>query len=167
MQESEPREIGNERLGLPVLVARRHRELFSYAVFLSRSVDEAEDLLQDGFARLARKRSSCTVAYAMRTLRNLAIDRTRRRETESRAMSMARVFEAEAAGSERETVREAMQRLPDDEAEVLLLSAVSGLSVRATASVLGRPVGTVAGIRRRGLRRLAECLGDSEAPGDG
>ncbi|MDI1466017.1 RNA polymerase sigma factor [Catellatospora sp. KI3] len=51
--------------------------------------------------------------------------------------------------------------LPPDQAEAVLLRAVIGLDARAAAQVLGKRSGAVRMAAHRGLRRLAELLGEA------
>ncbi|GHJ44714.1 RNA polymerase sigma24 factor [Catellatospora sp. TT07R-123] len=51
--------------------------------------------------------------------------------------------------------------LPPDQAEAVLLRAVMGLDARSAAQVLGKRSGAVRMAAHRGLRRLAELLGEA------
>jgi RNA polymerase sigma-70 factor, ECF subfamily len=53
--------------------------------------------------------------------------------------------------------------LPSDQAEVVMLRAVAGLDVTRVAHILGKRPGAVRVLAYRGLRRLAELLGDERA----
>jgi RNA polymerase sigma-70 factor, ECF subfamily len=53
--------------------------------------------------------------------------------------------------------------LPSDQAEVVMLRAVAGLDVTRVAHILGKRPGAVRVLAHRGLRRLAELLGDERA----
>jgi RNA polymerase sigma-70 factor (ECF subfamily) len=50
--------------------------------------------------------------------------------------------------------------LPPDQAEVVTLRVVAGLDVAEVAAVVGKRAGAVRVLSHRGLRRLAELLGD-------
>ena len=50
--------------------------------------------------------------------------------------------------------------LPPDQAEAVLLRVVMGLDVPTTAHVLGKRPGAVRTAAHRGLRRLAELMGE-------
>ncbi|WP_308167755.1 RNA polymerase sigma factor [Catellatospora tritici] len=52
--------------------------------------------------------------------------------------------------------------LPPDQAEAVLLRAVIGLDAQAAAQVLGKRSGAVRMAAHRGLRRLAELLGEAD-----
>jgi RNA polymerase sigma-70 factor (ECF subfamily) len=51
--------------------------------------------------------------------------------------------------------------LPPDQAEVVLLRVVAGLSVEAVAAVTGKRTGTVRVTAHRGLRKLAVALAEN------
>nr|WP_181690247.1 RNA polymerase sigma factor [Streptomyces sp. NBRC 110611] len=51
-------------------------------------------------------------------------------------------------------------RLPQDQAEAVVLRVVVGLDAKSTAEVLGKRPGAVRTAAHRGLRRLAELIGD-------
>jgi RNA polymerase sigma-70 factor, ECF subfamily len=50
--------------------------------------------------------------------------------------------------------------LPADQAEAIVLRVVAGLGVERVAAIMGKRPGTVRVLTHRGLRRLAERLGD-------
>jgi RNA polymerase sigma-70 factor (ECF subfamily) len=56
--------------------------------------------------------------------------------------------------------------LPKDQAEVVTLRVVAGLDVAHVAEIVGRPPGTVRVLAHRGLRRLAERLGEDARSGE-
>ncbi|MFN8036843.1 MAG: sigma-70 family RNA polymerase sigma factor [Acidimicrobiia bacterium] len=61
-----------------------------------------------------------------------------------------------------------VRRLPDDQAEAVLLRVVADLDVAEVARIMGRSEGNVRVLTHRGLRRLAGMLGvgfDDEPPG--
>ena len=59
-----------------------------------------------------------------------------------------------------EAARRLGELLPSDQAEVVLLRVVAGLSVEQVATLLDRRPGTVRVLQHRALRRLARQLGD-------
>jgi RNA polymerase sigma-70 factor (ECF subfamily) len=63
-----------------------------------------------------------------------------------------------------ETALGLVRRLPPDQADAVLLRVVAGLSAEDAAKVMGKRAGAVRVLQHRGLRRLAEALG--EDPGD-
>ena len=57
-----------------------------------------------------------------------------------------------------EVRRRLVERLPADQADVVLLRVVGGLDVRRVAGVLGKRPGTVRVLQHRALRRLAKAF---------
>lgn len=56
-------------------------------------------------------------------------------------------------------------RLPQDQAEAVVLRVVVGLDAKSAAEVLGKRAGAVRTAAHRGLRRLAELLGEQPDSG--
>ena len=63
-----------------------------------------------------------------------------------------------------ETAVALVRGLPPDQADAVLLRVVAGLSAEDAAQVMGKRAGAVRVLQHRGLRRLAEALG--EDPGE-
>ena len=57
--------------------------------------------------------------------------------------------------------RRIVSLLPADQAEIVLLRVVAGMSVDEVAGLVGKKPGTVRVLQHRALRKLAERLGDS------
>jgi RNA polymerase sigma factor (sigma-70 family) len=154
---------------------QNRRALFVYALSLAGSVDGAHDLLQEIFARLIADRAapSNALAYALRCLRNLSIDRRRGRRgdvsldglTTAAFLADARTAVADEIST---IVRETLAALPDSQREPIVLRIFAGLTIEQAADVLARPFGTVASAYSRGLaelrRRLSGVL-DDDGPG--
>jgi RNA polymerase sigma-70 factor (ECF subfamily) len=64
-----------------------------------------------------------------------------------------------------EQVRQALERLPTDFREVLVLRELEGLSYKEIAAIVGIPVGTVMSRLARARERLAGVLNTSEMSG--
>ena len=56
--------------------------------------------------------------------------------------------------------------LTDDQRDVLILRLVNGLTIPEIAETLGRSVGAVKGLQRRGLRQLEKTLSGDPHPSD-
>jgi len=64
-----------------------------------------------------------------------------------------------------EHVRDALEALPTDFREVLVLRELEGLSYKEIAAVVGIPIGTVMSRLARGRERLVGALAAPELPG--
>ncbi|MFZ9886014.1 MAG: sigma-70 family RNA polymerase sigma factor [Myxococcota bacterium] len=163
--------------------AMPHRSsLFGAAVRLARSKADAEDLVQDTYLKAFRAfeqfepGTNCK-AWLFRILTNSFINRYRRRTKEREILegkerpaaehylvhlpSKRPFLDPENAIADRGLSDEALQALDEVPAEfrdVLLLSDVEGLSYREVAETLRIPVGTVMSRLFRGRRLLQERL---------
>lgn len=69
------------------------------------------------------------------------------------------------ADTAKRAARRIGELLPKDQAEVILLRVVGGMSVTEVAEVVGRSPATVSVLQSRGLRRLASRLGEGRHVG--
>jgi RNA polymerase sigma-70 factor (ECF subfamily) len=145
-----------------------------FALSLTRSADKADDLVQSACERAlsnaARYEPDTRFdAWMFRIIRNLWIDRVRREKTagptddiddrpDLAGISGVQIVEAR---STMQSVSDAIDVLPDEQREVLLLTCVEDVSYKDAAEVLGIPIGTVMSRLARARRRLAEITGIS------
>jgi RNA polymerase sigma-70 factor, ECF subfamily len=145
--------------------------LFRVAYSVVRSRNEADDVVQDVFLRVLEHRHSLATVRDMRVwlIRiawNLALDRKRRKRPEQLDENFARslvsgTLSADAAIEETQrftTVLREIERLPEAERHVLLLSALEELRPVEMASVLGRSESAVRALLSRARARLRERL---------
>ena len=158
-----------ENLALPLLDA-----LYNFARWLSHDQSEAEDLVQETFAKALRGFSSFAPgtdfrAWMFRILRNTFL--TSRTGLQSKLTVPLDPEEETAAGVSWETpetlavasaTREALQRalgeLPLAYREVVLLCDVEEMKYAEIAEVLSIPIGTVMSRLARGRKLLRELL---------
>ena len=139
---------------------RQHRkELYSYALALTRNPEAAEDAVQTAIAGvLGRRRLPRNLRpYLMRAIRNATIDWRR----------VCRIFEAEPAASapgkgspieERRLLEQCLLQLPLEVREVVFLKEVVGLTFREIGVICRRPLPTVASRYRRGIETMRTFL---------
>ena len=158
---------------LEQLYARHRQGLFTVALSITRCAARAEDAVHDAFVRMCRvgtDRSAAAaqdlVAYAYAAVRNAAIDQQRRARTQATAVESifngVRPAPADrgALDDERERfVAAAIDELPDEQREAVVLRVYAQLSFAQIAVVLDAPLPTVATRYRRALERLRERLG--------
>ncbi|MCB5168614.1 RNA polymerase sigma factor [Streptomyces bambusae] len=151
---------------------------------------EAEDVASEAWLQIARDLASFSGdadrfrGWAARIARNRALDHVRMRgrrpavggdETEL----TGRAADSDTAGEAIEALAtgrtmELIARLPQDQAEAVVLRVVVGLDAKSAAETLGKRPGAVRTAAHRGLKRLAEMLGSEfgdnaggpAAPGD-
>jgi len=146
--------------------------LRAFAISLTGSVDQADDLVQEAIVRgLSHIGSfqpgSSMQAWLFTILRNQFHTgfRKRRREVEDPDGIMAGMLSCapEQGGYlDLQDMRTALARLPVDQREALLLVAAEGLSYEDAAAVCGTKVGTIKSRINRARTKLAELLGYDE-----
>jgi RNA polymerase sigma-70 factor, ECF subfamily len=149
-------------------IYRDHRQgLFSLALAVTRSVDLAEDAVQDACARLWRSQrvpEGDPVAYVFAAVRNSAIEQARRQR---RSVGVpASLFDGgrfdpacNALEAERSRlVRSAIDALPLLQRQAVVLRLYAGLTFQQMADTLHESLPTVASRYRRALERIKTAL---------
>jgi RNA polymerase sigma factor (sigma-70 family) len=153
---------------------------FNYARWLTKNEADAEDVVQDAYVRALRFFSSLrgedARAWLFTIVRNTWYGRFPRRagspvitvadeEADNRADAS---LDPEAQLIQQQTVEEvrrALETLPTDFREVLVLRELEGLSYKEIAAIVGIPLGTVMSRLARARERLAGVLTTSERSG--
>lgn len=143
-----------------------------YAISLSRMADVADELVQSACERAlaAHESQSETLrfdAWMFRIVRNLWYDRLRRQRSRGEEIEIGSrddvvVVEGEAIPERRMLLAKAaaaIDRLPEDQRELLLLICVEDVSYREAAEILEIPLGTVMSRLARARKRVAEDVG--------
>jgi RNA polymerase sigma-70 factor, ECF subfamily len=157
-----PAAIGQE---LVALLPRLRR----FALVLCRSQPLADDLVQGACERALANAGSWTPgtkfdAWMFRILRNYWIDHLRRMRTEGMMEDVS--LQTQLIGDAGEgpilnrlvlsEVQRAIDNLPQEQQEVLVLVCAEDLSYREAAEVLGVPIGTIMSRLARARKRLME-----------
>lgn len=128
---------------------------------------EAEDITQNVFAKLIKvihkyeQREVPFTAWILRVARNAALDHLRSRraipceEVRGEAQDYSLV-----ASEKSRNLRQALELLPSDQREVLVLRHIVGLSPTEIATTLDRTESSVHGLHHRGRRSLQFALRD-------
>lgn len=143
-----------------------------YALSLCRQGDVAEDLVQTTVerafaARQTRDPTSRLDAWLFRILRNAWFDMRRRSQTRGIEVDIDDAADAAAVDGQKvvevrlmlSSAEEAIDRLPGDQREVMILICVEELSYAEAAQVLGVPIGTVMSRLARARSAVATSLG--------
>jgi RNA polymerase sigma-70 factor (ECF subfamily) len=138
--------------------------LRAFAISLSGNSDRADDLVQETLLRaLANIDSfqpgSNLPAWLFTILRNLFRSdyRKRRREVEDAEGNYA-THPSQGAHLEFEEFRAALEKLPQDQREALILVGASGFSYEDAAAICGCAVGTIKSRVNRARSKLAALL---------
>ncbi|CAI2936718.1 RNA polymerase sigma factor [Aminobacter niigataensis] len=143
-----------------------------FAISLCRSRDLADDLVQAACERALASQDRFEPgtrfdAWMFRILRNLWIDHVRRAKTAGPQQDIDDTPDITGSSGERDaearltlkSVALAIDQLPDDQREVLLLVCVEDLSYKEAAEILSIPIGTVMSRLSRARKNLADAAG--------
>jgi len=156
-------------------------QVYRVARGVSRSKEEAEDLMQETYARAFRSWQSFTPgtnlrAWLLRILTNLNIDRGRRaqRTPDSQPLEETDYFlynrldPTDESDEERvierlsqDNVAEALAAVPHDFRDVVVLVDIGDFSYAEAAQILDIPIGTVMSRLHRGRRILKKELAEA------
>ena len=160
---------------LAVLFERHHKPLFRYFVYQTRDKELAEDLVQDVFFRMLRYRASYDpaqsfTAWMYQIARNANIDQAAKRRGEVVNFEEYLEKRPEPAADQptqeerlKKTqdvalLRKALDRLPADKRELLVMARFQNLKYEDIAQVLGCEVGTVKVRVFRAVRMLSDVF---------
>ena len=158
-------------------------QVFRVARHLASSRDEAEDLVQETYARAFRSWRSYTPgtnlrAWLLRILTNLNIDRGRRSQRAPQTTALEandyylydKLAESDGSESDEDRVVErlsqddivtALSAVPHDFRDVIVLVDIGDFSYQDAANILDIPIGTVMSRLHRGRRILKRELAES------
>jgi len=153
--------------GLHYLYVRFADDVLRYVTGLVRDHHEAEDITQNVFAKLMRaikkyeERAVPFDAWILRVARNAALDHLRaRRAIPTEEVRLADTGRAETAQDRGQALREALEGLPEDQREVLVLRHIVGLSPNEIADTLDKSESSIHGLHHRGRRSLRANLSE-------
>jgi RNA polymerase sigma-70 factor (ECF subfamily) len=153
----------------PDRVAGHLPRLYRAARAWTRSREEAEDLVQETYARvLARPRllrNEDELGYLVRAMRNTFISQLRARDRRPQTTELVeevavsgRASDNPAEAAEIREVHAAIAELPDEFRDALVAVDIAGLSYPEAARALGVPEGTVTSRLFRARDRVARSL---------
>lgn len=140
-----------------------------YAYGLCRNRHESEDLVQECLSRAIAAADSWRPDVSLRPwlfriLHNVYVSQQRRAQVRGPVLDVADEDGAmegnQLSSLDLRDVFAAMERLPADQREAVMLMAVEDLSYREAAEVLGVPLGTFMSRLGRGRKALRAQMGD-------
>lgn len=148
--------------------------LRAFARSLCNDAVAADDLVQDTMLRAWKARDSFTPTTSFRAwtftiLRNVFYSEKRRswRSTELSPEMAERTLVASddpSKGMELVELRNALDHLPDDQREAIILVGAGGLAYEEAAQIIGCAVGTIKSRVSRARKALGEMLDSDKAP---
>jgi RNA polymerase sigma-70 factor (ECF subfamily) len=164
-----------DEAALTSLYDRYRLILFGLLVRILGSREEAEDVLQEVFIQVWRRaadfdeRRGKPFTWLVTLARSRAIDRLRQLSARERlAVASAQEAPGEASDAvqdayrseQKEIVAAALDQIPAEQRQSLMLAYFEGLTQSEIAARLGAPLGTIKTRMRSGMIKLRELLGD-------
>lgn len=153
--------------GLHFLYLRYAPDVQRYINSVVHDLHEAEDITQNVFAKLIKtigkyeQREVPFTAWILRVARNAALDHMRsRRAIPTEDVRIADTGQAQVSLDRSHALREALEELPEDQREVLVLRHIVGLSPVEIATALDKTESSVHGLHHRGRRTLKTSLSE-------
>jgi len=153
--------------GLHFLYVRYAPDVQRFVNSLVKDHHEAEDITQNIFAKLMKAinkyepREVPFTAWIMRVARNAALDHLRaRRAVPTEEVRLADSGQAQMGQERGRDLRHALEELPEDQREVLILRHIAGLSPVEIAATLKKSESSVHGLHHRGRRALQTKLAE-------
>jgi RNA polymerase sigma-70 factor (ECF subfamily) len=147
------------------LYVRYADDVYGYVVSIVRDAHEAEDVTHNVFAKLMsaiakyEQREVPFTAWILRVARNAALDHLRKQRQIPCDEVRSRNEGHEQVGFDRNSsLLDAIDSLPEEQREVVLLRHVAGLSPAEIAAALNKTEGAIHGLHHRGRGTLRATL---------
>ncbi len=164
---------GGDKDAFGLLFDHYHPAVYRFLFYRTRSTQLAEDLTSETFFRALRSMNNFRWqgkdfgAWLMTIARNLCTDHFKagRTRLEMTTEDMSAHDDATdgpetevLASLTNELLLEALQQLPPEQRDCLVMRFLQGMSIAETAEVLGRSDGAVKQLQLRGVRNLAKLM---------
>jgi len=159
-----------DQSALHFLYVRYADDVYGFINSIVRDHHEAEDITQNVFAKLMRiigkyeQREVPFSAWILRVARNAALDHMRaRRQIPFEEVRTTDEGHEQVSFERFQSIRTALDLLPADQREVLILRHIAGLTPGEIADVLGKTESSIHGLHHRGRGALQVALRELEA----
>jgi RNA polymerase sigma-70 factor (ECF subfamily) len=164
---------GGDKEAFGLLFDHYHQSVYRFLFYRTRSATLAEDLTSETFFRALRSMSSFRWqgrdfgAWLMTIARNLTTDHFKAGRTRFELTTEDMGLHDDAtegpesevlASLTNEILLEALQKLPAEQRDCLVMRFLQGMSIAETAAVLERSDGAVKQLQLRGVRNLAKLM---------
>lgn len=155
-----------DRDALAMFYEQTRGAVYSYALSVLKNEQDAQDALHDSYLLIVRNASKYRaqgkpMAWIFTVVKHVCLQQLRkRRKADEYAKEQVFGFELceELSADDRLTLCACMERLSDEERQIVVLHAVAGFRHREIASVMELPLATVLSKYHRSLKKLKAVL---------
>ena len=160
-----------DREALAMLYRETRSAIYGFSLSICKNVQDAEDVLQDVYVRVFQSAGSYTaqgkpMAWLLAIARNLSLMRLRERQnvTPTAPEDWPAAFAAleRISPDDRLALTAVLSLLADNERQIVMLHAVSGLKHREIAALLQLPLPTVLSKYHRAIKKLKLAMKEAE-----
>lgn len=162
-----------DKPALAELYRETKSSVYGFALSLTQNTADAEDILQEVYLKIwanagTYKIKGTPMAWILTITKNLALmklrEKKRHQDLKPEEWDMAFHIPDSAGNVEdRHLLETALNLLSEEERQILLLHAVSGLKFREIGDLMGIPLSTVLSKHHRALKKLREYLTSHDA----
>ena len=134
--------------------------VYGLSLSILKRKEDAEDVMHDAYLRIYReapkyRKEGKPLAWIFRIVRNMCLNRIRdARDASGEVPDAADPADEIERSTDRMVLAAAMSVLAEDEREIVVLHALTGLKQKEIADALGMPQGTVLSKYNRALRKM-------------
>ncbi|NLM62680.1 MAG: RNA polymerase sigma factor [Clostridiales bacterium] len=163
-----------DRESVEKLFASTWKDIYRFIYYKVQNREEAEDITQETYVRAldhirrSDKKIEKHVDFLKTVSLNILRDRWRKRSRRGTMVGIESIDPTETAVedssdivSQRELIRNALDRLSEEQRKVIELRIIKGYSTAETAKIMNKKEGTIRVLQYRGLKALAELLKNS------
>ena len=149
------------------LYEQASRAVYGYALSIVKNRYDAEDIMQDTFIKVREaahlyRAQGTPMAWLLTITKNLAYMKFRADARTVYSEQLKSEEEPDLSGIgdtlDRMVLKAALSQLDEQERQIVILHAVSGLKYREIADMLGLPLGSVLSKSHRSLKKLQQYL---------
>lgn len=164
-----PRIAAGDREAFAAFYRQTDRAVYGFALSILKNRQDAEDIMQDTYLRILNAAASYQshgkpLAWVLTIARNLALmrlrtaDRTRPEDPENVESALSPAGDGTESALDRLVLRGALSHLADQERQIVILHAVTGMKHREIAQLLQLPLPTVLSKYTRALAKLKKWM---------
>lgn len=153
---------------LETLYNSMYREIYGYLLSMLGNQHIAEDLAQDTFIRVYKYAPKFVPegygkSWVYKIAVRLALTYFKNNSKHNAELSehIPSVTNSEEQVVNSQVVAEAMQKISDEERQIISLHALSGFTLAEIADILNKPLGTVKWKHSQAIKKLRSILGDN------